>query len=131
MKKMKAYTLVEVMVASAIIVAGLLMLYLAFVQSQRLATRNDSTSVGLSLLKTQMDADSKQVFASVQLGGPTYTAIDGLPNAQLARTVTFQSLGPDPNTGIKTIHYVLTWSGGDGPHTLQTDYELVQKGLDN
>lgn len=139
MKTLRGTTLVEILVATGVIVASSFVLFLGFTQAGRTATRNATTEEGLHVLDTQIDIDSRSNYALFAKDGDvSEIAVSSLPNGKIVRTVTCNSAkrnGRDPNChpieSFKTILYVLTWNGLDGTHTLRAEYELTHRGVAN
>lgn len=130
--------LIEVVVASGILVAGLLVLYLAFLQDIRTTERNQSNSVAINILSTVVDADAQiaqpNTLSNTPANQPQDISSEApdlslLPSATLTRAVSQPSDLTDGNT--KILDYTLSWNGTQGAQTLKAEYEITTNGLGN
>ncbi len=127
-KKWPGAILIEIIIAGAITAISLLAVYTAFLQANRTSSRQRFVTVGLNHLATQIDADSKVPYTALSEISPPILAIPDLPKAQLTRHIT-ETTGVQGQ--IKRIRYILTWDGLTGRQTLESEYELTDKGLTN
>lgn len=138
-KLLAGTSLIEILTATGVISIGSIVLLQGFIQASRLSTRNATTGQGLHILNTQVDTDARKDYALFGGDGTTEEIpITQLPNAKITRTITCTTAKTkvhDPTCNVaesyKTLHYVMTWEGADGAHTLKADYILVNAGLLN
>ncbi len=139
MKHLKGTSLIEILVATGVISLGVVVLFQGFIQASRNSTRNATTEEGLHILNTRIDADARRNYVAFGKDGDTIDIpVSELPEGKIVRTitcVTAKDHGRDPNChpiqSYKTLHYVMTWNGADGAHTLKADHVLVNDGLLN
>jgi hypothetical protein len=124
--KLRAAILIEISVATGILLIGLTAIFLTFTQVTKGSARNRETSIALNVLATQTQTDSQIAYDLVNPSYPVIGTITSLPNATMERQVT-----EDSQKSIKHIRYILQWQGAAGPRTIQTEYELVPTGLAN
>lgn len=119
-------TLIEILFATVLLGVGLLIILLSIIESNRSNVRTHSVGTALNVIQTQIDADSRVDYDSLQDSNPPLIPITGLPDATITRSVTENTslLGR-----VKQIRYILTW--GTPPQTLQNEYELTEKGIAN
>lgn len=125
-KTLTGYSLIEVLVAVGILASGLLIVFLGFLQSQRINARNQETAIALNLLESQIDSDAKTRFSDLTNTNPPVQDVSKLANATLTRAIV-----TDATLSIKTITYTLSWSGTHGSNSVQANYQLTAAGLVN
>lgn len=120
-------TFIEVIIATVLVGAGLVVIVLAIIDSNRSNNRTSLTSTALNVLQSQVDKDSRVAYNELDNNTPPVDEITSLPQAVLVREVRENTtlLGK-----IKHVRYILTWTA-QGPQTLQTEYELTEDGLTN
>lgn len=112
--------------AIAVVASGLFIVFLGIVQAQRIEGRNQEMSVALTLLNTQIDADSRADYPSFSNTNPAIQSLNGLPNPTLTRSVTENAA-----LQVKSVTYSLAWFGVNGANSLQADFQLTPNGLNN
>lgn len=127
----KGSILIEAMVATSILVVGLLVVYLGFVQANRLTVRNSLRAVALNVLATQVDKDSAVPYEQLTNTYPPLTAITKLPKATIIREVIEDKDLAKTGVRLKNISYLLQWSGPGGNQVAQTQYQMTYQGLAN
>ncbi len=130
-KLMVGSSLMEVLVATGIMLTGLGALYLGFAQTQAVSLRNASTLQGQTLLKSWIEDDSTLPYSDLPVGVVEIFGIPNLPNGELMRSSVYSDLGNGEAGGIKVVHYNLFWIGSEGEHWLEADYEHINKGVNN
>ncbi len=128
-KNVHGSILIEVTIASALVVLSFLALFLTFSQLNKTRASNSQKSIALTLLGTQINQDSQTAYLDLSDTYPPISAIDSLPGASLTRTVIANN---SQGRQVKTVRYRLQWRGLNGtPQTLLGDYVLTNQGLAN
>jgi type II secretory pathway component PulJ len=129
--RIRGSILIETMVATSILVVGLLVVYLGFVQTNRITLRNSLQGIALNAISTQLDKDSAVAYETLTNTNPPLTPITNLPNASITRQVTEDTDLAKAGVRLKKISYRLQWSGTAGNQVTQAQYEMTYSGVAN
>ncbi len=110
MSDSRGFTLIEVLVAMALVAVSLLYLATMGVTSIRNVGRSTEQTTGVMLATQQMEWLRTQAYTSTSLNAGTTTTAFASPYAGFSRAVTIQDNVPDP--GMKQVTIQVTLPSG-------------------
>ncbi len=119
--------LIEVAVAGIILTVSIVVLVLAFGQVDKTRLHNSTTGIGLTIINTQLDSDSRVPLDKLTDNDPPIdvTLLTPLSGSTLTRTVERQGT-------TSRVTYVLEWRSREGqPLRIRQEYILTDKGITN
>ncbi len=108
MRSMRGFTLIEVMIASAIILVALLPIASTFPEAYRHVDRSGEQTVALTLAQQRIEWLRNQPYAALTAG--TTTELLTVPSGVYARATTIQD--DTPVAGLKTVAVTVLSPGG-------------------
>ncbi len=114
MRMAKGFSLVEVLIASAILAVGLMGLASMFPTAYTNVDRSGDQTVGVTLAEQQLELLRNRSYIALAAGTTTETAIPGY--AGYTRTTTIQN--DIPTTGVKQVMVTVATPAGRNVQTM-------------
>jgi Tfp pilus assembly protein PilV len=129
-----AFTLVEVMVASAVLVLGIVTAITAMQRGLQAQDTARNLSLATQLMQTEMEQlrlKSWSQLGALQSAGPAAVTLDNAAGAAAARFTCTRTI-TDVRTDLKEITLTAEWRGYDGrPHTARLITRYGKNGLND
>ncbi|MBI2518720.1 MAG: hypothetical protein HYV95_17735 [Opitutae bacterium] len=128
----RAFTLVEVMVASVVLVFGIVTAITTMQRGLQAVDTSRNLALATQLMQTEMERlrlKSWTQLTELQASGQTAVALDGSAGAAAARFACTRAI-TDAKSDMKEITLVTQWNGYDGrPHTARLITRYGKNGL--